>query len=247
MPASTSSQGSRHGHRAMMRRNDIHASDLSSPRRFIEFDHPSHMSTSSSSSAPPSEAGGEPLRIIWGTNVSIQECANNFRNFLMSFQYKYRKALDGREQFIDDTTDEESYYVRQLTEMRELGTTNLNLDARNLLAYKPTEELYHQLLNYPQEVISIMDQTIKDCMVSLVVDNNIDYDLDVKVFPDMTYNILDEDEYDDHRKSMNYPKEIDSILKEYLNTLLHWIHQRKGPFAPEFVDMWYERYLRYTK
>ncbi|MFE7497182.1 hypothetical protein ACFU42_20385, partial [Bacillus velezensis] len=25
------------------------------------------------------------------------------------------------------------------------------------------------------------------------------------------------------------------------------IHQRKGPFAPEFVDMWYERYLRYTK
>lgn len=46
----------------------------------------------------------------------------------------------------------------------------------------------------------------------------IDYDLDVKVFPDMTYNILDEDEYDDHRKAMNYPKEIDSILRDYLNT-----------------------------
>lgn len=75
----------------------------------------------------------------------------------------------------------------------------------------------------------------------------IDYDLDVKVFPDMTYNILDGDEYDDHRKAMNYPKEIDSILRDYLNTLLHWIHQRQGPFAPEFVDMWYERYLRYTK
>ena len=31
----------------------------------------------------------------------------------------------------------------------------------------------------------------------------IDYDLDVKVFPDMTYHILDEDEYADHKKAMN--------------------------------------------
>lgn len=75
----------------------------------------------------------------------------------------------------------------------------------------------------------------------------IDYDLDVKVFPDMTYHILDEDEYNFHKAAMNYPNEIDAILKNNLNTLLHWIHQRKGPFASEFVDMWYERYLHYAK
>ncbi|SJM87267.1 probable DNA replication licensing factor MCM4 [Zygosaccharomyces bailii] len=207
-PLSTSSQGTRPGHRAMMRRNDIHASDLSSPRRFVEFDNPSHIS-SSSSSALPSEAG-EPLRIIWGTNVSIQECANNFRNFLMSFQYKYRKILDGKEQSINSTTDEDSYYVKQLNEMRELGTSNLNLDARNLLAYKPTEELYYQLLNYPQEVISIMDQTIKDCMVSLVVDNNIEYDLDdieTKLYKIRPYNV------ETHRgmRELN-PNDIDKLI-----------------------------------
>lgn len=176
-PISSSPFSGRPSNHTYMRRNDIHASDLSTPRRIVDFDSHSAPSITSSSSAPPPEAT-EPLRIIWGTNVSIQECANNFRNFLMSFKYKYRKLYDEREQFINTTTDEELYYIKQLNELRQLGSSNLNLDTRNLLAYKQTEELYYQLLNYPQEVISIMDQTIKDCMVSLVVDNNLEYDLD---------------------------------------------------------------------
>lgn len=73
----------------------------------------------------------------------------------------------------------------------------------------------------------------------------IDYDLDVKVFPDMTYKLLDEDEYAEHRMKMNYPKELNAILYKNIEHLLMWIRQRKGPFAPEFIDQWYERYLTY--
>lgn len=73
----------------------------------------------------------------------------------------------------------------------------------------------------------------------------IDYDLDVKVFPDMTYKLLDEDEYEMHKEMMEYPQAIDRILHQNLSYLLGWIHQRKGPFAPGFVDDWYERYLTY--
>jgi uncharacterized protein len=73
----------------------------------------------------------------------------------------------------------------------------------------------------------------------------IDYDLDIKVFPDMTYTLLDEDEYEIHKKEMNYPKVVDTILHNHVETLQRWIHQRKGPFAAEFVDQWYERYLTY--
>lgn len=75
----------------------------------------------------------------------------------------------------------------------------------------------------------------------------IDYDLDVKVFFDMIYNIFDEDEYDDYWKVMNYLKEIDSILRDYLNMLFYWIYQCQGLFVFEFVDMWYEWYLCYIK
>ena len=73
----------------------------------------------------------------------------------------------------------------------------------------------------------------------------IDYDLDIKVFPDMTFILLDEDEYERHRKEMNYPDVIDKILKSNVETLISWIRQRKGPFAPDFIDIWYERYLTY--
>ncbi|WLR51265.1 DUF402 domain-containing protein [Bacillus tianshenii] len=73
----------------------------------------------------------------------------------------------------------------------------------------------------------------------------IDYDLDVKVFPDMTYIILDEDEYALHKEEMDYPEAIDEILQRNMQTLIHWIHQRKGPFAPGFVDDWYEYFLTF--
>lgn len=75
----------------------------------------------------------------------------------------------------------------------------------------------------------------------------IDYDLDIKVFPDMTFNILDEDEYERHRKEMNYPDVIDQILKRNVAKLIRWIRQRKGPFSPDFIDIWYERYLTYRR
>lgn len=73
----------------------------------------------------------------------------------------------------------------------------------------------------------------------------IDYDLDIKVYPDMTMKLLDEDEYELHSKIMHYPPELDGILKKSVEELKSWIHQRKGPFAPQFVENWYERYLQY--
>ncbi|WP_156645701.1 nucleoside tri-diphosphate phosphatase [Lentibacillus sp. JNUCC-1] len=73
----------------------------------------------------------------------------------------------------------------------------------------------------------------------------IDYDLDVKVYPDMTYDLLDEDEYEAHRIEMGYPDKLDRILKSQVEELLLMIRQRRGPFAPDYVDWWYERFLTY--
>lgn len=73
----------------------------------------------------------------------------------------------------------------------------------------------------------------------------IDYDLDIKVYPDMTYDLLDEDEYDEHKQLMKYPAALDQILHNNIDVLIGWIRQQKGPFAPGFIDEWYERYLTY--
>lgn len=171
-------------------RSDLHADVLSSPMRRRMFEsRNTHLSSQPDLSLDPAD-DSEPVRVIWGTNVSIQDCTNVFRDFLMSFKMKHRKALDGQNV---EPEDLQLYYVGQLNAMKDLGTTNLNLDAANLLAYPATRKLYYQLINYPQEVIPIMDQTVKDCLVSLFLDlaavpASID-DIETNIYTIRPYNI----------------------------------------------------------
>ena len=72
----------------------------------------------------------------------------------------------------------------------------------------------------------------------------IDYDLDIKVYPNGKYHLLDEDEYELHMNQMNYPHDIDVILRRNVDILQQWIEQKKGPFAPDFIKVWKERYKR---
>ncbi|RLK63094.1 DUF402 domain-containing protein [Atopobacter sp. AH10] len=74
----------------------------------------------------------------------------------------------------------------------------------------------------------------------------IDYDLDVKVFPDGEKRLLDIDEYRSHRRKMNYPKAVDQILMGQVEELVRWIKEEEGPFSKAFVDIWYERYCQLT-
>ncbi|HAT54985.1 MAG TPA: hypothetical protein DCW31_07080 [Lactobacillus sp.] len=70
----------------------------------------------------------------------------------------------------------------------------------------------------------------------------IDYDLDVKVFPNGEKRLLDVDEYADHGKKWHYSSELDQILKRNVRILVDWIDHKQGPFSPEFIDLWYKRY-----
>lgn len=72
----------------------------------------------------------------------------------------------------------------------------------------------------------------------------IDYDLDVKVFPDGYKRLLDTEEYEIHRRTMKYSPDLDYILKENVKILVDWINNQKGPFAPSYVKIWYQRYLK---
>lgn len=67
-----------------------------------------------------------------------------------------------------------------------------------------------------------------------LIDENIikyiDYDLDLRVFPDGNHRILDQNEYNYHKKIMRYPEEIDIILKSELNSLIEMKENKEGPF-----------------
>ena len=72
----------------------------------------------------------------------------------------------------------------------------------------------------------------------------IDYDLDLKVFPDYKYKVLDEDEYEEHRRLMGYSSSLDKILRGQLQELIDMTYNMSGPFRPGFAQYWYSVYQR---
>ena len=72
---------------------------------------------------------------------------------------------------------------------------------------------------------------------------NIDYDLDVKVYPDYSYTILDEDEYEMHAKKMNYPHDLKMIVEMELRNITRMIENRDKPFEFEYINEYLLRYL----
>ena len=73
---------------------------------------------------------------------------------------------------------------------------------------------------------------------------NIDYDLDVKVYPDGSWEILDRDEYIEHDKKMNYGTEVKEIIEKELETLINMVKERKGPFKKEIIEKYYDYYQK---
>ncbi|KAL5333918.1 MCM2/3/5 family-domain-containing protein [Aspergillus crustosus] len=173
------------GQRIASHRSDLHSGGFgSTPSRrrrvFVDANgvpaadgEPQSDATFSNIHPDTSEAeamGGNSTRVIWGTNISIQDSMSAFKNFLHNFTTKYRMWADGATE--DETRRlgemaEEREYIDMLNTMRQLGVTSLNLDAKNLKAYPPTLKLWHQLQAYPQEIIPLMDQSVRDVMVEL--------------------------------------------------------------------------------
>ncbi|ODQ66077.1 MCM-domain-containing protein [Nadsonia fulvescens var. elongata DSM 6958] len=172
----------------------------------------------------------EPVRVIWGTNVSIQEASNAFRGFLEGFKSKYRTIHDGM--LASRGEGEDLFYINMLNQMRLLGLSNLNLDIRNLKAYPPTVKLYYQLVNYPQEIIPIMDQTVKDCMVSLVINQNLNNEaenIETKVYKVRPYNL-------DDQKGMRElnPGDIDKLVS------VKGLVLRSTPIIPDMKETFFK-------
>ncbi len=76
---------------------------------------------------------------------------------------------------------------------------------------------------------------------------NIDYDLDVKVFPNGRLDILDEDEYHDHKVKMNYSEDVMKIVEWQLKELVGKIQSKEPPFDTTGILDYYHQYLERTK
>ena len=84
-----------------------------------------------------------------------------------------------------------------------------------------------------------------------IIDGNaikyIDYDLDLRVFPDGGFRVLDRNEYNYHKKIMNYSEQLDKVIKFELSKLISIKKEEKGPFESGLVQKYYEELKKLKK
>lgn len=86
-----------------------------------------------------------------------------------------------------------------------------------------------------------------DMASPFLIDGNIlkyiDYDLDLKVFPDGEYRVLDRNEYKFHKKIMKYSENLDFILQKELTNVIELKKSEEGPFNKKYVEEYYQKFL----
>ncbi len=76
---------------------------------------------------------------------------------------------------------------------------------------------------------------------------NIDYDLDIKLYPSGDYELLDEDEYDLHSRLMSYPSDVKQIIEWQTKELIAQIEEEAEPFNDQTVSKYYKIYQKLLK
>jgi len=72
----------------------------------------------------------------------------------------------------------------------------------------------------------------------------IDYDLDLRVFPDGGHRVLDRNEYKYHKKIMNYSNDLDYVLNKELEKLINMKINEIGPFNKNYLNNYMEKYKK---
>lgn len=84
-----------------------------------------------------------------------------------------------------------------------------------------------------------------------IIDNDtikyIDYDLDLRVFPNNIFKILDKSEYEYHKKEFGYPDDIDKVINYELSNLIEMVKHQVLPFDNNVIQMYYQKYLTQKK
>ena len=75
----------------------------------------------------------------------------------------------------------------------------------------------------------------------------IDYDLDIKLYPNNDIRLIDVKEYSYHKKKYNYSDDIDKILRFNINQVKDYMTKKVFPFNDEIIKKYYEEFLVKTK
>lgn len=133
----------------------------------------------------PGSANGEasaPNLLIWGTDVSVEECKKQFIEFLRDSKFTLDDAdMDENRPDFEPPEEPQSLYLTKLEEILHVpNEPYLMLNCVHLKQYNPS--LCRQLIQYPTEVIQIFDMAANDLFQDLYSEKNESLIISVRPF-----------------------------------------------------------------
>merc|ERR1719309_1109985 len=126
---------------------------------------------------PPSENSDTVAQVvIWGTNVSLVETKRKFQRFIRTFQ-DAETAYDEEFEGLDHSRP---YYIQSLEQIITSLKPYLNVNADHLQRFD--DELYNQLIQFPQEVIPILDQAANELFFERYPDTELEHQIQVRPY-----------------------------------------------------------------
>lgn len=147
---------------------------------------------------PPSEASeSAPTMVIWGTDVSVNQVKTKFSKFINTF---VAADLADDEKTTDGIDQNEPYYPQRLEQISVICEPFLEVNMKHLEAFD--EELYRQLVCYPQEVIPVLDMAVNGIYDAKYPDSVLPHQIQVR-----PYNA----EKTQNMRELN-PQDIDQLI-----------------------------------
>ncbi|KAI2549923.1 minichromosome maintenance complex component 4 [Homo sapiens] len=113
--------------------------------------------------------------VIWGTDVNVAACKENFQRFLQRFIDPLAKEEENVG--IDIT---EPLYMQRLGEINVIGEPFLNVNCEHIKSFD--KNLYRQLISYPQEVIPTFDMAVNEIFFDRYPDSILEHQIQVRPF-----------------------------------------------------------------
>lgn len=162
--------------------------------------------------------------------------------------YKHNGKIDriSGEATILDITDEYIVCANNKVKLTENdGRSHRTKEAAILFFYK--NEWYNVLAQLKKYGLFYYCNIASPYVIDGNIIKYIDYDLDLRIFPDDTFKVLDKNEYKYHKMTMKYSDEIDTIVQDSLNKLIEKKEKGEIPFQKEVIENYFKVYQDIVK
>ena len=161
--------------------------------------------------------------------------------FKWSYYYTRKNMKNVRCDIIEDTKDYVVCANNKVNITESDGRSHKTKETAIIYLYK--KRWFHITAQYKKIGLYYKVDIASPFLVDGNIIKYIDYDLDLKVFPDGNYKVLDRNEYRYHRRIMKYSEELDFILKKEMENVILMKENNIGPFDKKVNDYYYEKYL----